>query len=538
MLDADALDLTTLLCRAGQPGALALRWLSQGGVSRDFTYADLEREAARYARMLVRLGFKPGEMAAVMTGRSPRTVFAALGIWLAGGIYCPIYRDLGPDPVLARLALCRARLLIADAEVYGAAVLGSRAQLEDLDLVLLTGDGGRPESLSLESELAEPAETGLPENPGATAGLCHFTSGTTAPVAGGTAQPKAVLHDASVVAAIAASAHAAFALGSGDLLWCTAEPGWVTHSAYGLIAPLACGAAILLDEAPPRPTRCLSVLEDQPVTVWYTAPAVIRGLIGGGAAPARRYRPRALRLAASVGEPLSRDAVEWGGKVLGVPFRDTWWQTETGAILLAHDPQAPPRPGSMGQALPGVLLGLASRLDDGGMVLMGGNGEGVGELAVKSDRLPAWRSLGGESGRLVEEIDGWHLTGDRVRRDPDGFYWFLGRKDDVIKSAGHTIGPFEVEAVLMAHPAVAEAGVVGEPDATLNERIVAFVAVNPGFEPGAALRCELWAYAREHLGGGLVPHEIYFAQDLPRTLSGKIIRRYLRERLKMVTPRC
>ncbi|HIJ63729.1 MAG TPA: AMP-binding protein [Rhodospirillaceae bacterium] len=534
MQDVDPLELTAIQCLGGRSGELALRWLSQDGDIRDYTYQDLDRMAERYARMLRRLGLKAGEVVVVMTGRRPETVFAALGIWKAGGVYCPVFRDLGPDPLFVRLMLCKGRILITDGGTYATAVAMKRDLLNHLAEVLLTGEAGAAGTRSLEAELADETDPPMPQNKRGRSGVMHFTSGTTAAVAGGLAQPKAVIHDGTLVAAIAASASAAFSLGSQDMLWCTAEPGWVTHSAYGIIAPLACGAAILLDEAMPRPTRCLSVLEDQPVSVWYTSPSVIRCLIGAGAAPARRYRPRALRLAASVGEPLSPDAVEWGATVLGVPFRDTWWQTETGAIVLAHDPAQAPRPGSMGRAVPGMLLALASRLDDGGMAIMGGTGEGLGELAVKADHLPAWRCLGGEIGRIPEEIDGWHLTGDRVRRDAEGYFWFLGRKDDVIKSAGRTIGPFEVEAVLMSHPAVAEAGVVGGPDAKLNQRIVAFVAVNPGFEPGAALRCELWAYARDHLGGGLVPHEIYFAQDLPRTPSGKIIRRYLRERLPTV----
>ena len=531
MNDVDALDLTTIQCRAGRAGDLALRWLSLAGEARDFSYADLDLVAGRYAQMLRRLGLTAGGVVAVMTGRLPQTVFAALGIWKAGGVYCPIFRDLGPDPLCARLKLCRAQQLITDAETYATTVAANRNHLPDLETILLVGDGTEAGALSLDGELAKEAPT-LPAPAGGTSGLLHFTSGTTAPVAGGTAQPKAVIHDGRLVAAISAGAKAAFALAPQDMLWCTAEPGWVNHSAYGLIAPLACGSSVLLDEAPPRANRCLSVLEDQPVTVWYTSPVVIRSLIGGGAAPARRYRPRALRLAASVGEPLSPDAVDWGDKVLGVPFRDTWWQTETGSIVLAHDPALAPRPGSMGKAICGLQVGLATRSEGGGMAIIGGSGEAVGELAVKADRLPPWQSLGGEAGRIPEEIDGWHLTGDRVRRDAEGYFWFLGRKDDVIKSGGRTIGPFEVEAVLMSHPAVAEAGVVGGPDAKLNERIVAFVAVNPGFDPGAALRCELWAYAREHLGGSLVPHEIFFAQDLPRTPSGKIIRRFLRDRLK------
>jgi acetyl-CoA synthetase len=212
-----------------------------------------------------------------------------------------------------------------------------------------------------------------------------------------------------------------------------------------------------------------------------------------------------------------------------VAFRDTWWQTETGAIVLAHPPQDEPRPGSLGRPLPGIHAALIRRTPSGIEVIEPLAADG--ELALWSASLPPWRSLGGEGGALPEELDGWHLSGDCVRRDADGFYWFLGREDEVIKSAGRMIGPFEVEAVMMAHPAVAEVAVVGAPDALLHESIVAFVAVHPGFESGEALRDELLAHGRDHLGEVLAPQTIRFTQDLPHTPSGKIIRRLLKASL-------
>ncbi len=515
-------------CQEGRSDAIALRWLGAAGQRCNATYRNLLDQTVRCATLLRQLGLKRGETVAVMTGRRPETIIAALGIWRAGGVYCPLFTDLGPDPLQARLALGQARILLVGSDAYGRAVAAIRGSLPHLAHVLVLGEDIPSDCVNLRTALAAAASsTEVSAADMAAAAMMHFTSGTTAPVAGGSAQPKAVIHDATAVGRMTSTARAAFGLTAGEMLWCTAEPGWIPHTAYGLVAPLAAGATILLDEAPTTPMRCLSVLEDEPVAIWYTGATIIRNLIGGGVAPARSFRPRALRLAATVGEPLSADAVEWGQKVLGVPFRDTWWQTEIASIALAHDLSQPPLAGSMGKPLPGLHVALVRR--DGSHLSFGDeSAEATGELALRIDCLSPWRSLGGESSAPLQAIDGWHLTGDLVRRDVNGYYWFLGRIDDLINSGGRRIGPFEVEAVLMSHPAVGQAGVVGVPDSRLNEKIVAFLVVNPGFEAGDALRAELHAFAREHLGTPLSPQEIRFERRLPSTTTGKIIRHRLR----------
>ncbi len=524
-------SLADMQCALGRGEELALRWLGWNGERVDYSYARLADAASRAATVLRDAGLVACDVVAVMAGRRPETLIAALGIWKAGGVYCPLYADLGPDPLAARLDLAEARFLVVDAGLYAEVVAPMRPLLPNLlgVLVVASGEAPPPDGCLDFNRLCHAATplAQAAERPRGSALMLHFTSGTTAPVTGGNALPKAVLHGPDVLEAIAASAHAAFDRRAGEMLWCGGDPGWVTHTAYGLVAPLALGGAILLDEVPSAPTRCLSVLEDEPVAVWYTTPTVVRGLIGGGAAPARSFKPRALRLAACVGEPLSADAVEWGRTALGVAFRDTWWQTETGAVVLAHDPARPPLAGSMGRVLPGLRVELVRRDAQGGVTLLP-PGPGTGELAVSTHCLPRWRSLGGERGAPLEEMEDWHLSGDMVRRDENGYFWFLGRDDEVILAGGRMIGPFEIEAVLMSHPAVAEVGVVGAPDTRSHEHPVAFVAVNPGFEAGGSLRRELMDYAYQHLGEGLSPQDIFFTQDLPRTTSGKIIRRALR----------
>jgi len=396
--------------------------------------------------------------------------------------------------------------------------------------LLFLGDRLPPGCVALAGLLHEACANPVLCAPSAQAALLHFTSGTTAVASDGAGRPRAILHDRQLLPLLIARGRQAFGIAAGDMLWCTGEPGWALHSLFGIIVPLALGATILVDAVTPTPTRCLTLLADQPVDVWYTTPTVIRQLMGAGTATARWSGARRLRLAASVGEPLSADAVLWGMAALGLPFRDSWWQTETGGVVLAHRLDQPPRPGSMGKALDGVTLKLAERQGEQ-IVFLADGGEAVGELAIALASLAPWRSLGGEPGAAAGEFAGWHLTHDLVRRDEDGNYWFLGRADDVLNLSGRKVGPFEIEAALMAHPAVAEVGVVGRRDAGSCEHVVAFIELNPGFDPVPALGRELRQFAVETLGTVLAPDIIRFEEHLPRTPSGKMIRSMLKARL-------
>ncbi|MFD0526555.1 AMP-binding protein [Kitasatospora arboriphila] len=278
------------------------------------------------------------------------------------------------------------------------------------------------------------------------------------------------------------------------------------------------------------------------MNVWYTAPTAIRMLMRvspRGAPPElpRSFDLSALRFIASVGEPLNPEAVRWGEEILGMPIHDNWWQTETGCIMIANVAGGEVRPGSMGRPLPGVEAGVLERGPDGRAVVRNGRVTvlqepgGEGELALR----PGWPSmfrgyLNADDRYRACFADGWYLTGDVARRDSDGWYWFVGRADDVIKSAGHLIGPFEVESTLMEHPAVAEAGVIGRPDPVAGEVVKAFVSLKPGFEPGTPLVRDITAFARRRLGPAIAPREIAFDQHLPKTRSGKVMRRLLRAR--------
>jgi acetyl-CoA synthetase len=276
--------------------------------------------------------------------------------------------------------------------------------------------------------------------------------------------------------------------------------------------------------------RWYRILDEQRVTVWYTAPTAIRMLMKLGAEPVRNRDLSRLRFMASVGEPLNPEAVVWGQETFGMPFHDNWWQTETGGIMIANFAAMDIKPGSMGRPLPGVEAAIVERQSDGAIAVVD-RPMTAGELALR----PGWPSM--FRGYLGEEeryrkcfTDGWYLTGDLAMRDAGGYYWFVGRGDDVIKSAGHLIGPFEVESALMEHPAVAEAGVIGKPDPIVGEVVKAFCSLKPGYEPGESLRKELLGHARKRLGAAVAPKEIEFRPTLPRTRSGKIMRRLLKAR--------
>jgi acetyl-CoA synthetase len=317
---------------------------------------------------------------------------------------------------------------------------------------------------------------------------------------------------------------------AGDIFWCTADPGWVTGTSYGIIAPLTHGLTSIVDEADFDAERWYRILQEQRVTVWYTAPTALRMLMKAGPELPRNYDLHALRFIASVGEPLNPEAVVWGQNTLGLPIHDNWWQTETGGIMIANCAALDIRPGSMGLPLPGIDAAIV-RVDQDRRVRLVTDPDVQGELALR----PGWPSM--FRGYLNDEeryrkcfADSWYLTGDLARQDADGYFWFVGRADDLIKSMGHLIGPFEVESALLEHRAVAEAAVIGKPDPVAGEVVKAFVALKPGYEAGEALQLELLGFARQRLGAVVAPKEIAFLETIPKNRAGKIMRRLLKAR--------
>jgi acetyl-CoA synthetase len=509
----------------GRGDRIALRWLGQDGTVRTFSYEVLFRQTNRFANLLRGLGLGKGDRVYSLLGRRPELYVAALGTLKAGSVFCPLFSAFGPEPIKARMEIGEATVLITTEAFYRRKVAPWRGELPGLRHVLIVDPGeDRPEgTLDLPALLADASETfeTCPTRPEDMA-LLHFTSGTTG-------RPKGAIHVHEAVVAHHITGRNALDFHPDDVFWCTADPGWITGTSYGIISPLTNGLTMVVDEAEFDAERWYRLLQDQKVTVWYTAPTAIRMLMKAGAEIARKYDLSALRFLASVGEPLNPEAVVWSAETFGKPFHDNWWQTETGGIMIANYACMDVRPGSMGKPLPGVVAGIVDKTD--GEVREIAAPMTVGELALR----PGWPSM--MRGYLHEEeryrkcfAGGWYLTGDLAMRDGDGYYWFVGRADDVIKSAGHLIGPFEVESVLMEHPAVAEAAVIGLPDPIAGETVKAFVALRSGFEAGEDMRRELLGHARKRLGPAVAPKDIAFRQNLPKTRSGKIMRRLLKAR--------
>ncbi|HXE25442.1 MAG TPA: AMP-binding protein, partial [Roseiarcus sp.] len=315
-----------------------------------------------------------------------------------------------------------------------------------------------------------------------------------------------------------------------DIFWCTADPGWVTGTSYGIIAPLTNGVTSVVVEAEFDPQLWYDILQEEHVSVWYTAPTAIRMMMKLGAEAVRGYDLSALRFMASVGEPLNPEAVVWSQQVFGKPFHDNWWQTETGGIMIANYASMDVKPGSMGRPLPGIEAAIVRRDEAGGVTVVF-DPMVEGELALKAGWPSMMRGYLNEEERYRKCFAGpWYLTGDLAKEDAEGYFWFVGRADDLIKSSGHLIGPFEVESALMEHPAVAEAGVIGKPDPLAGEIVKAFVTLNPGFAPSEDLRKELLGHGRKRLGAAVAPKELDFRAALPHTRSGKIMRRLLKAR--------
>ena len=508
---------------AGQGTQVAIRWLGRDGTRRDISYADLAGDAARFANVLAAQGLGRGTRVFSLLGRVPALYAAAIGTLKAGMTFTPLFAAFGPEPIRARMEIGRGNVLVTTAALYRRKVAAWQADLPSLRLVLIVDEDDVPEGcVSLPAAMAaapDRADT-APTRPEDIA-LIHFTSGTTG-------RPKGAVHVHEAVVAHAATGRFALDLHPGDIYWCTADPGWVTGTSYGIVAPLVNRVTMIVDEADFDLDRWYTTLEREGVQVWYTAPTAIRMMMRAGAEAAAGHDFSALRFLASVGEPLNPEGVVWGHQVFGHPFHDNWWQTETGGIMIANTAAMDILPGSMGKPLPGIEAGIVAREGEGLRQCAPGE---IGELALRPGWPSMMRAYLDEPARYAKcFVDGWYLSGDLALRDAEGYFWFVGRADDLIKSSGHLIGPFEVESALIEHPAVAEAAVIGLPDETAGEVVKAYVALKPGFDPSEELEREIRGHARARLGPAVAPREIVFRRQLPKTRSGKIMRRLLKAR--------
>ena len=502
----------------------AMIWEGRNGEQERYTFADLKAATDTFANVLRGLGVQKGDRVFLFMDRVPEQYIAVFGILKVGAIAGPLFSAFGPDPVRDRLADSGAVVLVTSPELRRR-IAGVLPALPDLKHVIVVNKDGRdadpltPGDLSYEALMADASpESDAPQTTMHDYSVMHYTSGTTG-------APKGAVHRHLAIVQQYATGKWVLDLHDDDVYWCTADPGWVTGTSYGMFAPWSNGVTQLIYEGGFGASSWYDLVQRHKVTVWYTAPTAVRMLMRAGSEVPDRYDLSSLRHINSVGEPLNPEAVTWGVEVFGQPIHDNWWQTETGAILIANYPWMAVRPGSMGRPIPGVQVGI---LDDEYNEAPVGE---EGHLAIR----PGWPSMFHAYWRAPERynsrfLKGWYITGDKARRDQDGYVWFVGRADDVINTAGHLVGPFEVESALIEHPAVAEAGVIGKPDPIAMEVVKAFVALKDGYEPTEELRREINRTARARLAAAVAPREIEFVDSLPKTRSGKIMRRLLKAR--------
>jgi acetyl-CoA synthetase len=508
-------------------GHIAIRWLGKNGEQASLSYGELKLKTNRFANLLRALKVEKGDRVFVLAGRLPELYITAMGTLKNLSVFCPLFSAFGPEPIYQRIHKGKGKVLVTTKKLYERKVADLLPRLPDLEYVLLidAGEDLSAQVLSLPQRL-EAAEASFeipptdPEDPA----LLHFTSGTTG-------MPKGAVHVHNAVLTHYMTGKYVLDFHPGDVFWCTADPGWVTGTSYGIISPLVHGITNIVDEAEFDAVRWFEILQKELVNIWYTAPTAIRRLMRLEFKPKEKYDLSRLRLIHSVGEPLNPEAVYWSVEALGMPIHDNWWQTETGGIMISNFPSMEIRPGSMGRPLPGIEAAIAHRSEADGTVSLLETPDTIGDLVLK----PGWPSM--FRGYLEEEAryrkcfaGGWYFTGDLAKRDEDGYYWFVGRADDIIKTSGHMVGPFEVESTLMEHPAVAEAAVIGIPDPVTGELVKAFVSLNPGWEWSEDLRLELIGFGRKKLGAAVAPKEIAWQKSLPKTRSGKIMRRLLKAR--------
>jgi acetyl-CoA synthetase len=509
------------ICRLGRGGVPALIWEDHQGNGRTFTYDELRRRSDAIAQFLRNLGLGPGDRICLFMDRVPELYIGFLGVLKMGGIVQPLFSAFGDESLFTRLENAGTAAILTQKKHVGK-VRKIRGRLPGLKHVVVVDVGtaklqDRETSMVMDAlqEVSgfEVAHT-LPETPS----VLHYTSGTTG-------QPKGAVHCHNALVAQYLTARTVLDLRPDDIYWCNADPGWVTGTSYGIIGPWANGITQVVLDAGFGAERWYAFIQKHRVSVWYSAPTAIRLLMREGAAVARKHDLSSLRHLCSVGEPLNAEAVIWSQETFGRPFHDTFWQTETGCIVITNLPGMPVKPGSMGRPFPGIT---ATVLDPRTHEPLDRPGA-VGLIALR----PGWPAMmrgywNNPKAYESKFTGGWYLCGDRASIDADGYFWFVGRDDDVINTGGHLVGPFEIESALLEHPAVAESAAVAKPDPINMEVVKAFVCLKPGFEPGPDLELDIMNTIRKKLSPLAMPQDIAFVTSLPKTRSGKIVRRVLR----------
>ena len=491
------------------------------------TYGELLEQTKQLTRALVHLGLKKGDVLFSLSPRLPESYLTVLASLRAGLVFSPLSSLFGPEPIQTRMLKGNVTAIFTLASLYHKKILPIRHMLLSLRYLIILDDDGSakeiPDHIDFKELMSikyeEDSEVKTTANDLA---LMHFTSGTTG-------KPKGALHSHKAVIYHQLSGKWALDFKTEDIFWCTADPGWVTGTSYGIISPLCNGVTLIIDEAEFNARRWYEILDHFKVSNWYSSPTAMRMLMKAGEELHKDFDLSSVRFAASVGEPLNPEVIWWVKKNLEMSLHDNWWQTETGGIMISNFSFMDIRPGSMGKPMPGIEVALVKIENNEIFEIDDPNSEG--QIAIKVGWPSMFLGYLGDKERYKKCFIGpWYLSGDLARKDKDGHFWFVGRADDVIKSSGHLIGPFEVESVLMEHPAVLEAAVVGIPDQIAGEHVKGFAVLKRNFTATESLRSDIMSFARIHLGVSVAPKEITFVDNLPKTRSGKIMRRLLKSR--------
>ncbi|MCH8647973.1 acetate--CoA ligase [Staphylococcus lugdunensis] len=480
-----------------------------------YTFSDIQHLSNQAANVLVEhANVQKGDRVFIFMPRTPELYFAFLGILKVGAIVGPLFEAFMEKAVTDRLANSEAKVVITTNKLLHRI---PQEKLPHLKKIIIVDDDVSDDYIDF-NKLMQSASTSfnitwLQRDDGL---ILHYTSGSTG-------QPKGVLHVQQAMLLHYITGKYVLDLQENDVYWCTADPGWVTGTSYGIFAPWLNGVTNCIAGGRFTPEQWYKMIETFKVTIWYTAPTALRMLMSAGDDIVQKYNLSTLRSILSVGEPLNPEVIKWAKSAYGKRVLDTWWMTETGGHMIVNYPAMDVKLGSMGKPIPGVKAAI---IDDEGNELPANR---MGNLAIKK----GWPSMMYEIWDNPEKyrsyfIGDWYISGDSAYKDEDGYFWFQGRVDDVIMTAGERVGPFEVESKLVEHEAVAEAGVIGKPDPVRGEIIKAFVALRQGYEPTDDLKEDIKKYVKEGLSAHAAPREIEFRDKLPKTRSGKIMRRVLK----------
>ena len=493
-------------------------YYQDGARKEKYTFKEMKELSNKAGNVLKNYGdVEKGDRVFIFMPRSPELYFTLLGAIKLGAIVGPLFEAFMEAAVCDRLVDSEAKVLVTTPELLERIPFND---LPALKTVFVVGEGVEDSGKIVAfNPLFEQASNQLKiEWLGREDGLIlHYTSGSTG-------KPKGVLHVQNAMVQQYQTAKWVLDLKEDDVYWCTADPGWVTGTAYGIFAPWLVGASNVVLGGRFSPEAWYETLQNYGVTVWYSAPTAFRMLMGAGDDTLKKYNLSDLRHILSVGEPLNPEVIRWAMKVFHLRIHDTWWMTETGGQVICNYPCMEIRPGSMGKPIPGVKAAI---VDNEGNELPPYT---MGNLAIGKGWPSMMRAVWNNPQKYESYFmpGDWYVSGDSAYMDEDGYFWFQGRIDDVIMTSGERVGPFEVESKLIEHTAVAEAGVIGIPDPVRGEIIKAFIALRAGYEPSEDLKEDIRQFVKKGLAAHAAPRQIEFRDKLPKTRSGKIMRRVLK----------